>query len=399
MGEPSVVLAPGRERSVERHHPWLFRGAIAEVRGQPEPGATVVVRDAKGRFLARAAYSPGSQIAARVWTWDEGERVDEAFIDARVRRASDARAELVNRTDALRLAFAENDGLPGVIADRYGTFVVLQLSSSGAERWRPALASAYAVLPGVVGVYERSDLEVRQREGLPPRVGVVVGEEPPPLVTFSERPLGADVTWRFAAELVSGHKTGFYLDQRENRAVVARLAAGRRTLNLFCYSGGFSIAAATGGASDVTSVDSSRRALELARANLEGNGVPVGSLVDADVFTHLRRLRDGAERFDLIVLDPPRLAQTASQVQRASHAYKDLNLLALKLLSPGGLLVTFSCSGVVSEDLFQKILFGAALDAGRDVQIVDRLTQASDHPVLLTFPEGAYLKGLVCRVS
>jgi 23S rRNA (cytosine1962-C5)-methyltransferase len=334
-----------------------------------------------------------------VWTWDEGERVDEVFIDRRVRRASDARVELVSRTDALRLAFAENDGLPGVIADRYGTFVVLQLSSSGAERWRPALASAYAALPGVVGVYERSDLEVRQREGLPPRVGVVVGEEPPPLVTFSERPLGADVTWRFAAELASGHKTGFYLDQRENRAVVARLAAGRRTLNLFCYSGGFSVAAATGGASDVTSVDSSRRALELARANLEGNSVPVGSLVDADVFTHLRRLRDGAERFDLIVLDPPRLAQTASQVQRASHAYKDLNLLALKLLSPGGLLVTFSCSGVVSEDLFQKIVFGAALDAGRDVQIVDRLTQASDHPVLLTFPEGAYLKGLVCRVS
>jgi 23S rRNA (cytosine1962-C5)-methyltransferase len=399
VGEPSLVLAPGRERSVARRHPWIFRGAVASVRGEPEPGDTVAIVSAQGRWLARAAYSPSSQIVARIWTWDEDERIDDAFFADRVRRAAEARADLAARTDACRLVFAESDGLPGVIADRYGPFVVLQLSSVGADRWRGALASALAGLPGVEGVYERSDLDVREREGLAPRVGPLAGDEPPPVVAFSERPAATAAPWRFEADLRTGHKTGFYLDQRDNRRVVWALASGRRALDLFCYSGAFSVAAATGGATEVTGVDSSARALELAGANRERNGISAAPLVEADVFSHLRLLRDRGERFGLIVLDPPKLAQTAAQVQRATRAYKDVNLLAIKLLEPGGVLVTFSCSGVVREELFQKVVFGAALDARREVQIVGRLTQASDHPVLLSFPEGAYLKGLVCRVS
>ncbi len=399
MPEPSIVLVPGRERSVERRHPWIFTGAVAEVQGQPDAGATVAVRAADGRFLAWAAYSPTSQIVARVWTWDEAERVDDAFFGLRVLRAARARAGLDAWTDACRLVFAENDGLPGVIADRYGPFVVLQLSSAGADRWRQALAAAFIALPGVAGVYERSDLEVRQREGLAPRTGVLAGEEPPPAAEMTERPPSGSAPWQFQVDVRAGHKTGFYLDQRATRRVVAGLAAGRSTLDLFCYTGGFSVAAASGGASAVTSVDSSGAALELARRHLEANGLPVGELVDADVFAYLRDQRDRGRRYDLIVLDPPRLAPSATQLQRATRAYKDLNLIALKLLAPGGLLVTCSCSGVVSPDLFQKILFGAALDARREVQIVARLTQASDHPVLLTFPEGGYLKGLVCRVA
>jgi 23S rRNA (cytosine1962-C5)-methyltransferase len=398
VGEPSLVLAPGRERSVARRHPWIFRGAVASVSGEPGPGDTVAVVSARGRLLARAAYSPTSQIVARIWTWDEDERVDDALIAGRVQRAAAARADLATRTDACRLVFAESDGLPGVIADRYGPFVVVQLSSAGAERWRGAVAASLAGLPGVEGVYERSDLDVREREGLDPRAGALAGDEPPPLVTVSERASTGAAPWRFDVDLRAGHKTGFYLDQRESRRVVSELAAGRRTLDLFSYSGGFSVAAAAGGASEVTSVDSSRRALELASANRERNGVG-GPVAEADVFSHLRLLRDRGERFGLIVLDPPKLAPTAAHVQRATRAYKDLNLLAIKLLRPGGVLVTFSCSGVVSEDLFQKVVFGAALDARRDVQIVGRLSQASDHPVLLSFREGAYLKGLVCRVS
>jgi 23S rRNA (cytosine1962-C5)-methyltransferase len=398
VAEPSLVLAPGRERSVARRHPWIFRSAVASVSGEPEPGDTVAIVTAHGQRLARAAYSPTSQIVARIWTWDEDERVDEAFVAARVHRAAQARADLAARTDAFRLVFAESDGLPGVIADRYGPFVVVQLSSAGADHWRDALASALAGLPGVTGVYERSDLDVRQREGLGARTGLLVGEAPPPLVTVTEAPATGTAPWQLEADLRAGHKTGFYLDQRDNRRVVWGLAGGRRTLDLFCYSGAFGVAAGTGSASAVTSVDSSGPALERADANLQRNGV-AAALVRADVFTHLRLLRDRGEHFGLIVVDPPKLAQTSAQVQRATRAYKDLNLLAIKLLEPGGILVTFSCSGVVSEELFQKVVFGAALDARRDVQIVGRLSQASDHPVLLSFPEAAYLKGLVCRVS
>ncbi|HEY8092486.1 MAG TPA: class I SAM-dependent methyltransferase [Acidimicrobiales bacterium] len=399
MAEPSLLLAPGRDRSLGRRHPWVFAGAVARVEGQPVSGDTVAVRSSDGRFLAWAAYSPLSQIVARAWSWDHDEKVDEAFFAARVERAAAARSDLADRTDAVRLVFAESDGLPGVIADRYDSFVVLQLSSAGADRWRDALTAAFAGLPGVVGVYERSDLDVRHREGLAPRTGLLAGEHPPDSVTIVERPPAEGAGWSFVADLIGGHKTGFYLDQRENRRIVSELAEDRRVLDLFAYTGGFSVAAAAGGAAELTSVDSSGPALALAAKNLERNGFTAARLVEADVFSHLRLMRDRAERFDLIVADPPKLAHNTSQLKRATRAYKDLNLLSLKLLAPGGVLVTCSCSGLMSEDLFQKVLFGAAIDAGREAQVIGRLTQATDHPVLLTFPEAGYLKGLVIRVG
>jgi 23S rRNA (cytosine1962-C5)-methyltransferase len=403
VGEPSLFLGSGRERSVLRRHPWVFAGAVRRVEGGPAAGETVAIRTDRGRFLARAAYSPSSQIAARIWSWDEDDKVDDEFIASRVRRAAAARSDLVERTDASRLVFAESDGLPGVIADRYDDHVVVQLSSAGADHWRPAVAEALAALPGVTGVSERSDLDVRQREGLSPRTGRLRGHAPPPSVTIAERPPADGPGWTFIADVVDGHKTGFYLDQRDNRLGVAELAAGRRVLDLFCYTGAFAVAAAAGGASSVVAVDSSAPALELAATNIERNGGPGVTddvlFVQADVFTQLRRLRDEGARFDLIVADPPKLARSTSQLNRATRAYKDLNLLALKLLAPGGVLVTFSCSGLLTAELFQKVLFGAALDAGRDAQVIGRLTQATDHPVLLTFPEAEYLKGLVLRVS
>jgi 23S rRNA (cytosine1962-C5)-methyltransferase len=403
MTTPALVLAPGRERSLERRHPWVFNGSVAEVLGGPGPGEPVAVRAADGRFLAWAAYSPASQISARACSWVEDERIDEAFLERRVHRAVAARSYLDHRTDAVRLVFAESDGLPGVIVDRYGPFVVLQLSSAGAERWREPLTAVCGALPGDEGVYERSDVDARKREGLPPRRGVLAGAEPSADLLLHERAAWSEEdagarSWSFGADVRHGHKTGFYLDQRASRRVVATLAAGRRTLDLFAYTGGFGVAAASGGASDVTCVDSSAPALSAARENLIRNGV-TAQLVEADVFRYLRELRDRGERFDLVVADPPRLVSRAQDVNRGSRAYKDVNLLALKLLAPGGLLVTFSCSGLVGPDLFQKIVFGAALDARREVQVVGRLTQASDHPVLLSFPEGAYLKGLICRAA
>lgn len=392
MGAPAIVLRDGRERSLLRRHPWVFSGAVATVLGDPGPGDTVAVRTATGTPLGWAAYSAASQIVARMWTFEPDERVDETFIAAKVARAAAARAALAERTDAVRVVYAESDGLPGVIADRFADVVVVQLSSAGAERWRDALFDALAALPGVRGVYERSDVEARGKEGLERRHGEARGTVPDAPITVHERDR------RFAVDVRHGHKTGFYLDQRDNRDVVAGLARGRTVLDVCCYTGGFSVAAFAGGASEVTSVDSSAPALELAAANLRLNGHEAAGLVQADVFTDLRARRDRGERFGLVVLDPPKLAKHEGQVAKATRAYKDLNWLGLRLLEPGGHLVTFSCSGAVDEALLQKVVAGAALDARRDVQIVGRLTQASDHPVLTSFPEAAYLKGLVCLV-
>ncbi len=376
---------------MRRRHPWVFAGAVARVSGDPAPGDTVLVRSAEGEPLGRAAYSPSSQIVARMWTFDPAECVDDAFIAGRVARAAGLRAGLAGRTDAVRLVFAENDGLPGVIVDRYGAVAVCQLLSAGAERWRDAIADAVAALPGVGAVVERSDAAVRGKEGLGPVSGLLRGTEPGEVTVVEDGR-------RYLVDVDAGHKTGFYLDQRDNRTVVQALARDARVLDVCAFTGGFSVAAWRGGARSVVTVDSSRPALVLAARNLQANGAPPSQLVEADAFAELRRRRSQGERFDLIVLDPPKLATSAAQVRKASRAYKDLNLQAFGLLEPGGCLVTFSCSGAVDDALFQKIVFGAALDAGREVQVVGRLTQAADHPVLLSFPEGAYLKGLVCRV-
>lgn len=389
-----LILKPGREKSLKRRHPWVFSGAVARVQGNPGPGETVEVRSASGETLAVAAYSPTSQIVARVWDWKE-RAIDGAFFNMRISQAVEQRRTLLDTgaTDAVRLVHGESDGLPGVVADRYGDTVVLQLTSAGAERWREAIADAVLEASGAARVWERSDAEVRELEGLSPVTAALRGAREPTRIAVTENGL------KFQVDLEHGHKTGFYLDQRDNRARVRSLARGRDVLDGFCYSGGFALNAMAGGARSVTALDSSAEALALARGNAGLNGLAGVDWIEGDVFQLLRKFRDGARHFDLIVLDPPKFAPTAAHVAKAARAYKDINLLAFKLLRPGGLLVTFSCSGGVSADLFQKIIAGSALDAGVQAQIIERLGPGTDHPIALNFPEGDYLKGLVCRVA
>ncbi len=389
-----LILKPGREKSLLRRHPWVFSGAVARVSGEPETGDTVAVRAGGGEFLAWAAYSPASQIRARVWSWHEAERIDGDLLRARLRQALAAREHLLaaDASDAMRLAHGESDGLPGVIADGYGDVVVLQLLSAGAERWRGEIADAVRELTGCACVYERSDADVRELEGLPVRSGALYGALPAGGVHIREHGLA------YGVDVAAGHKTGFYLDQRDNRRRVGELSLEREVLNCFCYTGGFTLNALAGGAKSVLSLDSSAQALAQARDNLARNDVDAARAqwLEADVFKQLRVLRDQGRSFDLIVLDPPKFAPTAAFAEKAARG-KDINLLALKLLRPGGLLASFSCSGGISAELFQKILAGAALDAGVDAAIVGHFAAAADHPVLLSFPEGDYLKGLLVR--
>ena len=388
-----LILKAGREKSLKRRHPWVFSGAVAKVQGKPASGDTVEVRSAAGAFLAVAAYSPQSQIVARVWDWSERE-IDRAFFKERTVAALAQRRALLDAapTDPCRLLHGESDGLPGVVADRYGDMLVLQLTSAGAERWRDAIADALLEATGASRVWERSDAEVRALEGLAPATGPVRGAREPARVQVSEQGI------RFEVDLERGHKTGFYLDQRGNRLRLRHLARGRDVLDGFCYTGGFALNAAAGKARSVFALDSSAEALALGRANAQLNGLSGIDWVGGDVFQMLRHLRDQHRAFDLIVLDPPKFAPTAAHAAKAARAYKDINLLAFKLLRPGGLLMTFSCSGGVPADLFQKIIAGAALDARVDAQFVERLGAGADHPVALNFPEGEYLKGLLCRV-
>ena len=392
-GAASVTLKAGREKSLAQRHPWIFSGAIERVDGAPESGDTVAVRAHDGAVVATAAYSPSSQIRARVWTFAPA-AIDAAWFAQRVHAAVDARAGMLDADHtACRVVHGESDALPGVIADRYGDTVVVQLLSAGAERWRDAIADALVAATGASTVVERSDAEVRQLEGLLQRNGVLRGTLAGPV------PIREDgIAYR--VDVMAGQKTGFYLDQRASRHRVRRLAQGRSVLNAFCYTGGFTLAALAGGARDSVSIDSSADAIALARSNLAANPqIPSrgASWREADVFTELRRLRDEGRSFGLAILDPPKFAPTAAHAARAARAYKDINLLALKLLEPGGLLATFSCSGGVSAELFQKIVAGAAIDAKVDATIVGRFCASGDHPVALAFPEGDYLKGLLIR--
>ncbi len=394
-----IILKPGREKAVLRRHPWIFSGAIAEVEGNPGMGETVDIVDAQGGFLARGAFSPESQIRVRVWTWNEEERIDGNFFRNRLEE-SIARREAIRRPtadsglqSAVRLVHAESDGLPGLVVDRFGNTSVMQVLSAGIERWRETIADLLLELTDVQHIYERSDADVRKLEGLPLRIGTVQGDEAFERVQIEEGGL------KFWVDVEKGHKTGFYLDQRLNRARVRALAAGRDVLDCFCYSGGFALNALVGSATSVTAVDYSADALTMAEENRALNNLPEEKIewLEGDVFQVLRSFRDARRDFDMIILDPPKFAPTSSQAQKAARGYKDINLLAFKLLRPGGLLVTFSCSGGISADFFQKIIAGAALDAGVNAQIVDHLHQCPDHPVALNFPEGTYLKGLVIR--
>ncbi|MFI4922151.1 MAG: class I SAM-dependent rRNA methyltransferase [Burkholderiales bacterium] len=390
-----LILKPGREKSLLRRHPWIFSGALAQIQGTPEAGDTVEIVSSTEKFLAYAAYSPHSQIVARVWDWNRDSCIDQQFFRRRLSHAIAARRTLVHESNAMRLVHSESDGLPGLIVDLYGDSLVMQVLSAGMERWYQYCADIVLELTGAARVFERSDAEVRRLEGLLPRVGVLRGSAPPQRIKIKEGRL------EFWVDVRSGQKTGFYLDQRVNRARVGELARDKEVLDCFCHSGGFALHALANGAQSVFSVDSSEEALQLAKESLALNGLPEDKALwrKGDVFEVLRRLRDEAKHFDMIILDPPKFAPTAAFARKAARGYKDINLLAFKLLRPGGMLATFSCSAGISADLFQKIVAGAALDAEIDAQIVEFFAAAPDHPVALNFPESAYLKGLLCRIS
>ena len=387
----TIRLKPGKEKSLLRRHPWVFDGAIAK--GGGDAGETVRVESHDGAFLAWGAYSPQSRIRVRVWSFDQAQRIDAAFLASLVQRAVALRAGWSLPSDGIRLVHGESDGLPGLVVDRYGDTLVAQFTSCGTERWKAVLADALLEATGLQRLYERSDASARALEGLPEVTGWLRGGGDTALVIHEHG-------WRLGLDVAHGHKTGYYLDQRDSRRDCAdwvRRLGLREVLNCFSYTGGFTVAALAGGAQHVTSVDSSGPALAQARANVELNGHDVArcTFLDADVNASLRAFLAEGRQFDAIVLDPPKLAPTVAHAERAARAYKDINRLGLKLLRPGGLLFTYSCSGGIRVELFQKIVAGAALDAGVDAAIVQRQGGAPDHPVALNFPEGEYLKGLV----
>jgi 23S rRNA (cytosine1962-C5)-methyltransferase len=387
----TIRLREGKERSLQRRHPWIFESAIAK--GSGDSGETVRVESHTGQFLAWAAFSPASKIRARVWSFDEAQRIDAPFFIAACANSVRARGRFDVKSDGVRLVHGESDGLPGLIVDRYGDTLVAQFLSSGAQRWKAVLADALLQATGLQRLYERSDTSSRAQEGLPQEAGWLRGEGPVDLVLQEHG-------WQLGINIATGHKTGFYLDQRDSRKKFADYAQRlqfQRVLNCYCYTGGFTVAALAGGAAHVTSIDSSGPAIEKAAANVALNGFDAAraTFMDADVNASLRQFLADGKTFDAIVLDPPKFAATVAHAERAARAYKDINRLALKLLEPGGVLFTYSCSGGITADLFHKIVAGAGADAGVDGYISERMGGAPDHPMTIAFPEGEYLKGLV----
>lgn len=413
MPTATLVLRPGRERPVQQRHPWVFSGAIARIDGSPDAGDSIDIQATSGEWLARGTWSGSSQIRARLFTWEHTEQIDSTLLRQRIERAISGRRAAPQpfsaESAACRLVYAESDGLPGLIVDRYGAYLVIQLLTQGMAARAEQVIALLAELLAPQGIYERSDADVRQYEGLPPAEGPCHGQPPPESIICAMQPLAGPAhsaaepqtasAPRFKVDLRAGQKTGFYLDQAHNRLRVAAYCAGKHVLDAFCYTGGFSVYAALAGARQITAIDSSAPALALCGEHMQLNTLTTEfEPVEGDVFRVLRQYRNEGRRFDVVILDPPKFAHNQGQLERATRGYKDINLLAMHLLQPGGILATFSCSGLVAAQLFQKVVFGAAIDAQRDVQIVERLTQAPDHPILLSFPEGDYLKGLICRV-
>ncbi|MCP3129956.1 class I SAM-dependent rRNA methyltransferase [Shewanella sp. KJ2020] len=390
-----IKLKPGREKSLERHHPWVFSNAIHNIKGKPAAGETVDVVAHDGHWLGRGAWSPESQIQVRIWTFDREEEIDRAFFARRLQRAQIGRNDLIREQGltGYRLVAAESDGLPGITIDKYANVLVCQLLSTGADLWRDTLVELLAEQYPDCAIYERSDVDSRKKEGLLPVTGLLHGTLPEMPVIIEENGI------KIAVDVTKGHKTGFYLDQRDNRAIAARFVKDKSVLNCFCYTGTFGLYAAKAGAASIENVDVSSLALATARLNMQVNGLSDDNVHynEADVFKLLRQYRDEGKTFDVIVLDPPKFADNKAQLNGACRGYKDINMIALQLLNPGGVLLTFSCSGLMPADLFQKIVADAALDAKREIQFIERLSQASDHPIGSAFPEGFYLKGLVAR--
>ncbi len=392
-----LILSRGREKSLLRRHPWVFSGAISRVEGNAISGETVDVCDHKGSWLAKAAWSPQSQIRARVWSWQADETIDIAFFEQKIRKAGQWRQWLAkaDSLDSYRLIAGESDGLPGVTIDKFSDYLVVQLLSAGAEYQRPAIIMALQNCFPECSIYDRSDVSVRKKEGLPLSHGLISGQQPPALLPISEHGM------KLLVDIKAGHKTGYYLDQRDSRFALRRYSENARVLNCFSYTGGFAVSALMGGCQEVISVDTSEAALDIARQNVELNQLPLSKaqFIRDDVFKLLRTYRDTGEKFDVIVMDPPKFVENKNQLAGACRGYKDINMLAMQLLNPGGILLTFSCSGLMTVDLFQKVVADAALDAGKNVQFVDQLRQAADHPVISSYPEGLYLKGFVCYVE
>jgi len=390
-----LILKKGREKPLKHKHPWIFSGAVERLEGEPSPGETVEIRSFGGEFLAQGAFSPESQIQARVWNWDQSQVISTDFFRSKIKQAIRYREKIKYDFPMKRLIHAESDGIPGLIVDQYDKVLVLQILSVGSELWRDTLVQILAEETGAKSIYERSDVEVRKLEGLKPRTGLLMGQEPDELLEIEQ---GGVKYW---IDIRNGHKTGYYLDQRSNRKVVGEMCKGLNVLDCFCYSGGFSLEALKNGAESVTLVDESAEALKLAEKHVVSNNLPVERLTThkGDVFEVLRKFRDQAKSFNVVILDPPKFAPTASHASRAARGYKDINLLAFKLLKPGGLLATFSCSGGISREFFLRILSGAALDAGVNARIQLHMGQSADHSVNLSFPEGTYLKGYGVRVD
>ena len=389
-----VSLKQGRDKNVRAHHPWVFSGAVDKVKGKLRAGDTVEVRAANGDCLGVGAWSPDSQIQVRMWAFST-DSIDRDFFRKRVEQALTYRQQLgiTQRNSGYRLINAESDGLPGVVVDVFGEWLIMQALTTGAEAWKQIIAEVLLEVIPAKGVYERSDVDVRKKEGLATVVGVLQGEVPPAFIDISEEGR------QYRVDVINGHKTGFYLDQRDNRSMLQHYAAGKTVLNCFSYTGGFSIAALHGGAAHATNIDASQPALDIAAQTAALNGFAPERMdnICGDVFKLLREYRNEGRQFDMVVLDPPKFAENRNQLEKAARGYKDINLLGFKLLKPNGLLFTYSCSGLMESNLFQKIVADAAVDAGCDARILRKLDQATDHPTRLAFPEGYYLKGLVCQ--
>ena len=393
---PSVILRKSADKFIKRKHPWIFSGAIEKVEGNPVNGKTVQIFTSDKKLMGLGGFSPSSQIRVRVWSFNPEEKIDVDFIIKKIDQAKSLRDKIINisSTNAYRIINSESDGLPGLIVDRYGEYLVCQFLSSGVEFLKVTITDVLNDIFKPKGIYERSDVDVREKEGLKPTKGLLRGKEPEELVEILEN------GFKFLVDIKEGHKTSFYLDQRDNRKLISEFAIEKMVLNCFSYTGGFSVYALASGSKSVTQIETSASALDLSIKNIELNKLDTNHVenINGDVFEVLRKFRDERKTFDVIILDPPKFAEFVSQIQKASRGYKDINLLAIKLLNPGGILFTFSCSGHISRELFQKIVSDAALDSGRDVKFMKQLTQSTDHPVSTNFPEGLYLKGLVCSV-
>lgn len=394
---PSIKLKKGRDKSFNRNHPWIFSGAVDSVKDVNTNGETVDIISGDGKFLGYGSYSSHSQISVRVLSFNPDEKIDRAFFKQRIENAILFRKQIINYelTNSYRLINAESDSLPGLVVDKYADFIVCQFLSAGAEFWKKEIVEILVDLINPSGIFERSDVEVREKEGLQQSKGILYGKAPEELIEIIENEN------RFLVDVNYGHKTGFYLDQRDNRKLLENFVLGKEVLNCFSYTGGFSIYAIKAGANKVVNVDSSAESLSLADKNFTLNGIDSSKYENTqdDVFKYLRKLRDTSKQFDVIILDPPKFAESVSQIEKASRGYKDINLLALKLLKKNGVLFTFSCSGHIVPELFNKIIADAAADAGREVHLLKYLTQSPDHTMLTSFPEGLYLKGLVCKVN